>query len=114
MRGIKPKTQLIIDTIIFAAFVVVLVSGLVLFFAGDGGGYQGGRNPEAQSIILLLTRHDWKDLHNQAGLVMGGLVVFHLFLHIPWIVCQAKRLFGVPLRRVPQAGECATVVQATK
>lgn len=41
----KGKINYWIDIVIGIAFILSAVSGLVLLFAGNGGGYQGGRNP---------------------------------------------------------------------
>lgn len=103
----KPRTNLAIDTLIFVLFVVVMVSGLVIWLVLDGG-YQGGRNPAATSTFLALARSAWKDLHIWAGLSMGGLVTLHLALHLKWIKCTFERLFK-PARK-PSAN-CPAVMQ---
>jgi len=97
---VKARTHLVLDTLIFVAFAVTLVSGLILWFA-LGGGYQGGRNPAADGTVLLLNRWAWRDLHNWFGLAMGFLASLHLILHLPWIACHVKRLLGLgnPSRR---------------
>ena len=45
------------------SFLVVALSGLILFFAGSGG-YQGGRNPRFAQEVLGASRVLWKDIHD--------------------------------------------------
>jgi uncharacterized iron-regulated membrane protein len=104
---IKPRTNLAIDMLIFVLFIVVMVSGLVMWLV-LGGGYQGGHNPAATSTFLLLARNTWKDLHIWAGLAMGGMVALHLVLHLKWITCTVERLFK-PARK-PSAS-CPPLMQ---
>ncbi len=104
---VKPRTNLAIDTVIFVLFVVVMVSGLVMWLVLSGG-YQGGRNPAAAATFLMLARDTWKDLHIWAGLAMGGMVTLHLVLHLKWITCSIERLFK-PSRK--SSASCPPVVQ---
>jgi hypothetical protein len=93
---VKAGTHFALDTLIFGLFVVVLVSGLVLWLALPGGGYQGGRNPNyATTTLLTLSRSELKDIHIWAGLAMGILAALHVVLHLPWITCQVRRLLGL-------------------
>lgn len=91
---VKPRTNLMLDTVIFAVFAVAFLSGLVLEFVLTGG-YQGGRSPDPVMVrmFLALTRHTWDRIHTLAGIGVGVLVGAHLVLHIPWIVYQVERLF---------------------
>ncbi len=91
---VKPRTNLMLDTVIFAVFAVAFFSGLVLEFVLTGG-YRGGRNPDPAMVrvFLALTRHTWDRLHTLTGIGVGLLVSAHLALHMPWIVCQIERLF---------------------
>ena len=111
---VKPRTHLELDTVILVLFVVVMISGLVLWFVLPGGGYQGGRNPAGSGGDWLgLARTEWRDVHNWAGLVMGILATLHLVLHLPWIVCQVERLLGLTRsrRRVPARVRTGDVCQ---
>jgi uncharacterized iron-regulated membrane protein len=92
---VKAGTHFALDTLIFGLFVVVLVSGLVLWFVVPGGGYRGGSNPGYAGTLLTLSRFEWRDIHNWAGLAMGILAALHVVLHLPWITCQVKRLLGL-------------------
>ena len=89
----KAKINYWIDVVIGVAFIVSAVSGLVIFFAGPSGGYQGGRNPEYTRQILLLTRDMWKSIHNWSSIAMIAGVGAHLIFHFNWIVCMTRNLF---------------------
>lgn len=90
----KSKAQINywIDVVIAVAFVLSLVSGLILFL-GPSGGYQGGRNPAYGQTILLLDHHAWNQLHTWSSIAMAGGVFAHLVLHWRWIICMTKKLF---------------------
>jgi hypothetical protein len=92
---VKAGTHFALDTLIFGLFVVVLVSGLVMWLALPGGGYRGGRNPDYAATLLTLSRSELKDIHVWGGLAMGILAGLHVVLHLPWITCQVKRLLGL-------------------
>ncbi len=89
----EAKINYWVDIIIGIAFVMAAVSGLVLFFAGHSGGYQGGRNPQYLKPILFFDRSTWKELHNWGGILMVLGVLGHLVLHWNWMVCMTRNLF---------------------
>ena len=97
----KAKINYIVDLIIGLAFIAAAVSGLVLFFAGASGGYQGGRNPGYARSILLLSRYAWKDLHTWSSITMTIGVLGHFILHWKWLVCMTRNLF----RQVKMSGK---------
>jgi len=88
----KARINYYVDIIIAISFVLVALSGLILFFAGSGG-YQGGRNPRYARETLGFSRLLWKDLHDWGGIVMMGGVFLHLVLHWKWIVCMTGNVF---------------------
>jgi cytochrome b subunit of formate dehydrogenase len=88
----RARINYYVDIIIAISFVVVAVSGMILFFAGSGG-YQGGRNPRYAREVLGVSRLLWKDLHDWGGIVMLGGVFVHLILHWKWIVCMTRNVF---------------------
>jgi hypothetical protein len=90
---VKPRVHFTLDTLIFLAFALIVMSGLVQWLILPSG-YQGGRHPEAVHEFFNLTRSSWKDIHKWAGVTMAALVSIHLLFHLPWITCQVKRLFG--------------------
>ena len=99
----KARINYYVDMIIGISFVLVALSGVILFFAGSGG-YQGGRNPRYAQEVLGVSRLLWKDLHNWGGIVMTGGVFLHLVLHWKWMVCMTRNLFkGRTGRKTRQA-----------
>jgi hypothetical protein len=89
----KAKINYVVDLIIGLAFIATAVLGLVLFFAGASGGYQGGRNPGYDKSILFLSRYVWKDLHTWSSITMTVGVLGHFILHWNWMVCMTRNLF---------------------
>lgn len=88
-----------LDTLLFMAFFLTSLSGLVLWLALPGGGHRGGRNLFFRADFLGLTRHDWSDLHLWAGLAMIVILTVHLALHWRWLVCVARRYTEAALCR---------------
>jgi fucose 4-O-acetylase-like acetyltransferase len=80
-----------LDSLLFVAFFLVSLSGLVSWLILPSGGYRGGRNPFYNATLLGLSRHDWNNLHLWAGLAMIAILTVHLALHWRWIVCTAHR-----------------------
>jgi cytochrome b subunit of formate dehydrogenase len=88
----KARINYYVDIIIGISFILVAISGVILFFAGSGG-YQGGRNPRYAQEVFGVSRLLWKDLHNWGGIAMLGGVFLHLVLHWKWFVCMTGNLF---------------------
>ena len=84
----KNKLNFWLDIIIFIAFVVTAITGLLLWLALPSG---QGNGP---LVLGGLTRSEWIDLHVWAGLAMLGGTILHLVLHWRWIVCITQRFFG--------------------
>jgi hypothetical protein len=80
-----------LDAIMFAAFFVVSLSGLIVWLFLPSGGYRGGRNPFYGATLLSLSRHEWNDVHLWVGLAIMALSLLHLALHWRWISCVARR-----------------------
>jgi hypothetical protein len=95
---IKPRTNLIMDTIILVLLVAVLVSGLLVWLVYPQGGTRAGGRYNARSSaaepVLGVDKHDMVAVHTWAGLGMGLLVLVHLAFHWKWITCQVGRLLG--------------------
>ena len=88
----KARINYYVDILIGISFIIVAVSGVILFFAGSGG-YQGGRNPRYAQEVMGVSRLLWKDLHDWSGIAMMGGVLLHLVLHWKWIVCMTRNIF---------------------
>jgi hypothetical protein len=86
----KTKLNFVVDAMILMAFLVSVVSGVVLM-AMPHGGYQGGRNLAFDATFLFLSRGEWSDLHVWSSLGMIAGIVVHVALHWRWIVCMVKR-----------------------
>jgi hypothetical protein len=86
--SLKPKWNLLLNSVDALAFVVTALSGLVFFFGLAGAGYQGGR---VASQPWLLARDAWRSLHDWFGMAMIAGVTIHLIVHWKWIVAAVKR-----------------------
>lgn len=102
----KVRLNYALDAVIALSFILSAAAGIVLLLAGSGG-YQGGRNPGFQALILGLSRETWRDLHNWVSLVLIAGVMTHFALHWNWIVCVTKRLLR-PVSRQTQEESCPT------
>jgi amino acid transporter len=99
----KTKLNYWIDVAIGVFFIASALSGLLLYFFPSG--YQGGRNPYYARTILLLTTHQWSELHTWSSIGMIAGVGAHLVLHFKWMVCMTRKLFERPKAR-PQVKSC--------
>jgi hypothetical protein len=82
-----------VDVIAGVAFAAAAVSGIVLLFAGSGGGYHGGRNRAYVASSLSLSRWFWKDLHDWSAVLATIGVLGHFVLHWDWLACMTRGLF---------------------
>jgi cytochrome b subunit of formate dehydrogenase len=102
----KARINYYVDIIIGISFIVVALSGMILFFAGSGG-YQGGRNPRYAQEVLGVSRLLWKDIHDWGGIAMLGGVLLHLILHWKWFVCMTRNLLKGKAKRPTAIREAA-------
>lgn len=87
----KPtRNNWVLDSTLFISAVIAMLSGIYFLFFPIGG-YQGGRNP-AYDLVILFTRHTWDDLHTWSGVAMVMIVVIHLSLHWHWVVNMTRRM----------------------
>ncbi len=100
----QARVNFSLNSLLFVAFFLVNLSGLIAWLVLPSGGYQGGRNPFYGATLLTLTRHDWKDLHLWAGLAMIVILVIHLALHWQWVMCVVRRYTQAAFCR---SDECA-------
>ncbi len=79
----------------FLAFLLEVFSGFVLWLALEhGDGFQGGRGAgqsPGQDEFLAVTRSDWLDIHDWAGVALLAVICLHLVLHWRWIVTMSRR-----------------------
>lgn len=82
-----------IDTLLgFGALVAVLSS--LYFLAFPVSGYQGGRNPY-YDLVVIFSRHTWDIIHTWSGVVMILAAVLHIAIHWDWITKTASRTWQV-------------------
>ena len=82
----------------FLLFLLEAFSGFVLWIAVSGGdGFRGGRGGTegpGQEEFLTVTRSDWIDIHDWAGVALLVILGLHILLHWRWIVQVTKRVFA--------------------
>jgi len=81
----KAKLNLIIDILMFLAFLGTAFSGIVFNFILSISGFRGGRTVAMRTSFLGLDRVWWKNTHTYTGLIMVGFVIVHLILHLSYI-----------------------------
>ncbi len=77
IKGVKPRTHLMIDLLLFALLVMVAFSALLEHTA-----------PQAEAHVRFM----FHALHGVAGLAMCLAISLHLLIHLPWIRSQLTRL----------------------
>ena len=86
-----------IDFFLFVSGVIVLFSSLYFLF-WPSNGYQGGRNPSYEMVVLF-SRDIWDSLHTWAGVGMIVAAAIHIPIHWAWIVMMSKRVGNILLGR---------------
>lgn len=105
----KSKINYWIDVVTGLAFILSVVSGIVLLFVPSGG-FQGGRNSSYGREVLLLGHSTWSGLHTWSSIIMAAGVFGHLILHWNWIVCMTRKYFGKRRGKDRNKEACATTV----
>ena len=84
-----------VDAALFISAVIAILSGI--YFLIVPGGYQGGRNPFYNTVILF-SRYEWDLIHTWTGAAMIAAAAVHITIHWKWIASMSKRavhtLFG--------------------
>lgn len=78
----RPAQNLLVDSIAFAALILLVATGLLMFVVLPPGSHQ--------VTVWGLSRHAWGDLHFWVALTFLGLLLLHLALHWRWIVCMVQ------------------------
>lgn len=82
----KIKINSIIDILSAIAFLIITLSGLVLWFIlPSGSGFRGGRSLTEVDGFLEINHHGWTQIHNISGIILLVLIIIHLILHWQWI-----------------------------
>lgn len=84
----KAKINYVVDFLAFIAFIVVAVSGLVIYFFLPDGVRQGGYQE-----FWGLTKHVWSNMHDVWGIAFIILMLIHFILHLNWVICMTKSFF---------------------
>jgi len=82
-----------IDMLLGLSAVLAIVSS-IYFLVYPIGGYQGGRNP-SYNAVLIFDRRTWDSLHTWTGAAMIVAAIVHIMIHWQWIVGTIKRSWQV-------------------
>jgi hypothetical protein len=106
----QARLNFTLDSLLFIAFVLANLSGLVAWLVLPQGGYRGGRNPAYNALLLGLSRHQWHDLHLWSSLAIIAILGVHVLLHWKWITCMLRRYTqnALALRGNLRPGEAST------
>lgn len=75
------KINYVIDLILLICFIVVTLSGIILFL--NSGSF----------MVLGLNKIAWLKMHTLSGFLFTLLVVIHLILHLKWLSVMTKSFF---------------------
>ena len=78
----------------FFSFIVMGVSGLVMYFGPGRGGRRSGGGFE--SLVLGLDRHAWNEVHETVAIVFLIAALIHLSLN--WRPMKRHLGFGAPAK----------------
>ena len=92
MKLKKSEVNYIVDLIIGIAFLLSVLSGIILLFFPSGDGFRGGRNSGFAVSVLGMDRWFVKDLHSVSSILMTLGVLGHFILHWNWLVCMTKKV----------------------
>jgi len=84
----KNKLNYIIDFLLSVSFIVLAVSGLVIFFFLPSGVRQGGFQE-----FFGIEKNVWTNVHNWSGIIFILLILLHFILHWQWVVRMTKNIF---------------------
>jgi cytochrome b subunit of formate dehydrogenase len=79
-----------IDAFLLISALCVSLSGVYFLYLPNG--YQGGRNPLYDTIILF-GRQTWELVHTWTGIAMIAIAMLHIVLHWKWVTTVIKRLW---------------------
>ena len=99
----QARINFTLDSMLFLSFVLVNLSGLLIWLALPAG-YQGGRNLAFNATILGLGRHNWNDLHLWSGLAIIAILSVHVLMHWKWILSTMRRYYRTAVARLQLSG----------
>jgi hypothetical protein len=75
----RSHTNLIVDAVAFAAFVLLAATGILMrYVLPPGSGHF--------STVWGMDRHEWGQIHFWIAVILTGVLTLHLLLHWSWIV----------------------------
>lgn len=79
----KAGLNAIIDIAALVMLIPTIFSGAVtLWILPSGGfGFRGGQNILQEAVFCGLTRQEWREIHDVAGMIFFFLMALHLLLH---------------------------------
>ena len=83
----KNKIKFLVDILMFVSFLVVAVSGFILWLVLPRGSGRDG------SVFILL-REEWLFLHDWLSVFLVLFILVHLVLNWAWIKSMFKINFG--------------------
>jgi cytochrome b subunit of formate dehydrogenase len=86
----KTRRNWAIDAFLLISALCVSLSGVYFLYLPNG--YQGGRNPLYDTIILF-SRQTWELVHTWTGIAMIAIAMLHIVLHWKWVTTVIKRLW---------------------
>ena len=82
----KTKTKFGVDTLMFLDFLVLAISGFVLWFGIP-------RNGSSFTQKLIFSRWEWLKIHDWTSIILVILILVHLLLNWTWIKCMILGFF---------------------
>lgn len=83
----KNKVKFWNDVLMFIVFIIIAVSGFILWFVLPRGGGRAGNG-------FLFLRETWILIHDWFSVILIILVLLHLILNWRWIKAMFKNIFG--------------------
>jgi len=82
------KRRWVLDAILGLSAVIVFASSIYFLYLPNG--YQGGRNPY-YDVVILFAREAWDLLHTWGGIAMIFVAAMHVAVHRKWFIRMARR-----------------------
>ncbi len=81
---VRPKIRFLIDLVLLILFLVVGITGLILFIKFPSGSGTG------KLSLMGISRHNWADIHNYAGIAMIVLILIHFIINWKMFLALGK------------------------
>jgi hypothetical protein len=64
--------------------LILVETASSLYFLYVPAGYQGGRNPR-YNMVILFERDTWGEIHTWTSFVLSAIILFHIIIHWSWV-----------------------------